>query len=341
MLCVRANAFQHAAKALAFYRAEMYLDEAQGAALRQIASAPARPTLYAYARADTAAPSLLHFDGGDQILNPDSQALQTEDGTISYFQRERNDLAQFVALVPALKAGLTQYVLVDRAIAPPASIDSNDANSLQNDRWHLQVDPHTGGLSSLRETRTHREWIQPNSDHAFGQLVHETVVHPAGRDAVGNPARLIALGVAGERLKAQALDVPLFEHGTPQVTGAMLRSHGPIFDELRQAGFAPRIGQVAISWRLYHHTSVVELVLDWEKAWCDLPEAAYVVFPFAAAHGAVQLETAGGMFTPGSHARGDNCRAPAPLTTPCSVQPTSARMITRSCCGCRSMHRWC
>ena len=297
-----ANLFQHATKALTFYRAEMFLDEAQGAALRHLTATPAQPTLYAYSTRATAASSLLHFEGGDQILNPDQQALQTEDGTLIPFQRERNDLAQFVATIPALNAGLTQYALVNPASTPFASIDIVDADELQNDHWHLQLDPQTGGLRHLRDMRTQREWVQPNSAHAFGQLVHEAVVHPAGRDAVGNPARLIALDVASAQLKAQVIDAPLFAHSTLQITGAAVHSHGPIFDELRLAGSAPRIGQVEISWRLYHRTAVVELVLDWEKVWCDLPEAAYVVFPFATAHGELQLETAGGMFTPGSHA---------------------------------------
>ena len=32
------------------------------------------------------------------------------------------------------------------------------------------------------------------------------------------------------------------------------------------------------AWRTYHAIPLVELVLDWDKRWSDLPEAAYVAF---------------------------------------------------------------
>jgi hypothetical protein len=43
-------------------------------------------------------------------------------------------------------------------------------------------------------------------------------------------------------------------------------------------------------------------VIDWDKPWSDLPEAAYIAFPFAAKD--LQLETGGGFFTPGAHGAG-------------------------------------
>jgi len=61
---------------------------------------------------------------------------------------------------------------------------------------------------------------------------------------------------------------------------------------------------VRVSWRNYHATPLVELVLDWDKRWSDLPEAASVAFPFAARDGRLELETSGGFFIPGSHAAG-------------------------------------
>jgi len=304
-----ANAFQHDAKALNFYRAEMYLDEAQGAALRRISPAPTQPTLYVYAKDAIASACVLHFDGGDQILDPARQALQTTDGRVIPFQRERDDLAQFVASINAIPAGLTELRLIDKPATSgdTTPVQNNEANTLRSERWQLQVDPKTGGLNSLIDKTTQREWVQANAANAFGQLVQEAVVHPAGRSAVGNPARLLALDVVKDDIKQELpnLDVPLFEHNTPQVISEPVLVSGPVFNEIRVKAAAPRIGQVNISWRLYHQPAVVELVLDWEKLWCDLPEAAYVVFPFAnGTNGAVQLETAGGLFTPGQHGDG-------------------------------------
>jgi hypothetical protein len=54
-------------------------------------------------------------------------------------------------------------------------------------------------------------------------------------------------------------------------------------------------------WRVYHRIPLIELVLEWDKLWSDLPEAAYVAFPFAAHDGHLELETSGGFFQPGSH----------------------------------------
>jgi hypothetical protein len=86
--------------------------------------------------------------------------------------------------------------------------------------------------------------------------------------------------------------------------GDATRITGPVFDAIVLSGTQERIGRVEIAWRLYHALPVVELVLDWDKRWSDLPEAAYVAFPFAAAGGELLLETGGGFFRPGSHDAG-------------------------------------
>ena len=133
---------------------------------------------------------------------------------------------------------------------------------------------------------------------------HTAVVHPLGREAVGNTARLVQLGVAGEQLRATLTPGPIVESSTVAYHDAPQYQAGPVFDEIVLRGEGSGLGSVRVSWRNYHATPLVELVLDWDKRWSDLPEAAYVAFPFAARDGRLELETSGGFFTPGSHAAG-------------------------------------
>jgi hypothetical protein len=61
---------------------------------------------------------------------------------------------------------------------------------------------------------------------------------------------------------------------------------------------------VRVSWRWYHALPLIELVIAWDKRWNDLPEAAYVAFPFAVSSGELELETGNAFFRPGSHEAG-------------------------------------
>src|SRR5262249_15129335 len=99
-----ANAFQQAAKELTLFRAELYLDEAIGAALRSMTQRQSDGwRLYAYS--DSAGARFLHFDAGDFKLNPARQQLVTDDGQAIPFQEDFSQLRQYVAVVPA-KSGL-------------------------------------------------------------------------------------------------------------------------------------------------------------------------------------------------------------------------------------------
>ena len=157
---------------------------------------------------------------------------------------------------------------------------------------------------SLKDLASDQEWVDSTHQHAFGQLVHETVIHPAGREAVGNMARLMALDVISEQQRAAFADTPVFEHTRLQIDPDVERVSGPVFDAIELNGVADPIGRVKISWRVFHKLPVVELVLDWDKRWSDLPEAAYIAFPFTGQNGSLALESGGGFFQPGSHETG-------------------------------------
>jgi alpha-mannosidase len=295
-----ANAFQQAAKELTFHRAELYLDEAIGTALRNLtAASDGGPALYVYASAPPAGVRIVHFDAGDLLLDPATAALEDDDGHQLPFQRDRDDLPQFVAALPLTAGELRRFRPMARSTPAPVVSAAPDLE-LNAGGWQLTA---TGGLLSLRERPTGREWVGAG-DYSFGQLVHEAVMHPNGRAAVGNPARLIALDAASEALRQSFPPGPIVEHTTLTFDAAPQRTAGPVFDEIALIGEGVRIGHVRVAWRCYHALSLVELVLDWDKRWCDLPEAAYVAFPFDAAGARLELETAGGFFQPGSHASG-------------------------------------
>jgi hypothetical protein len=296
------NDFQQAAKELTFHRAALYQEEAIGAALRTLLPQPSEaPHLCVWAneQSDT---QLVSFDAGDAQLDPARHALVSSDGRHFAIQEERRNPPAFVAALPA-QPGLAQYRLAPVEQAARAPVSPTDQTVLENEYWSLSVDPTTGGLRSLRERTSGREWAAPGS-YTFGQLVHELVVHPRGRAAVGNLARVIALDVADEAPRRAFEPGPIIEHTMLTISDTPQTTHGPVFDAVTLRGEAARIGRVEISWRCYHTLPLVELVLDWDKRWSDRPEAAYVAFPFAIQGERLLLETGGGFFQPGSHAAG-------------------------------------
>jgi hypothetical protein len=303
------NEYLSAAKALNFHRAELYLNEAAGSALQTLFPASTEsPRLFAAAlgeQPDSPARYTVHFDSSDQRLDPASQVLVDREGHTYSFQRESALKArpEFVAALPLAAQGLHAFSLVSpsHGATAQASPPPSTGPALENAAWRLRLNPQTGALASLVERTTGREWVDSAHAYGFGQLVHERVVHPQGRDAVGNRARVIALDVVSEEARRNFPQGPIFDRQVPAFTESCQVSSGTVFDALTVAGHLPDLGNVQVAWRVYHDLPLAELVIDWEKSWCDLPEAAYIAFPFAAPAGQVQFETSGGFFTPGYH----------------------------------------
>lgn len=134
-------------------------------------------------------------------------------------------------------------------------------------------------------------------------MVHEQVVHPLGRTAMSNGGMLRNWGIGGP-LMVQWPEAPLRELTVPHTTKMVSSLRGPVFDAVVWEGASERLGKLRAEWRLYHDPAVVELHIEWQKRWCDDPEAVYVAFPFAVHQADLQFETSGGFFTPGSHAAG-------------------------------------
>jgi Glycosyl hydrolases family 38 N-terminal domain len=299
-----ANDFLQGAKELTFHRAQLYYEEAASTALRTL-SVPdgQQPLLYLWNSAPGNATRLIYFGADDAVLDATTQVLVTPDGTSCPFQRSSHekDRPNFVARLPLSQPGLNALRLATRESSARRSIDHE--NILRTAAWQLEIDPATGGLLSLFDQRSKHEWVDKESEHSFGQLVHETVTHPLGRQAVSNLAHLVKHGVASDEAQRELGSTDVFAHASPTLNGAAIYTAGPVFDAVSMQGeFVP--GTVEIAWRAYHALPLVELVLDWDKRWSELPEAAYVAFPFDAPDGRLLLETAGGFFQPGLHKPG-------------------------------------
>jgi hypothetical protein len=300
------NSFQQDVKELFFHRAELYLNEAIGSALRANTQLQNSPTLYAGSSNRQSGMHLVHFTSEELRLDQGEHALTDSTGHNYPFQQEDRQLAQFVAYLPIKSNTLSAFSLGSTVAAPSiqhAQVTHSDGQiQIETQAWRLRIDASSGGLSSLYEHANNHEWVDKGHDYTFGQFVHETVVHPWGYQAVGNNARLIALDVANEELKNSYPAVPVFERSSPTMQSEPRITQGPIFDEVSLQSFAENFGPVRVAWRCYHALPLVEFVLDWDKTWSELPEAAYIAFPFVAQ--SLALETGGGFFQPGSHETG-------------------------------------
>ncbi len=296
--------FLQAAKELDFQRAELHYQEAATQALRKLVpSGGDHPSLYVSFDEAGSPLRIVEFAATDRDLDPEKQVLVAEDGQSYRFQRESGatEMPRFTALLPVVKPGLAAFQLADRQ---PSEPDTSPISELQNDFWNIRIDPTTGALTKLYDKGKAREWLGDQEPYGFGQLVHENVTHPLGRNAVGNMARVIALGIAGEPLLKHWIDAPISEHSSPTIDLSCGLERGGVFDAVQLEGELGAMGRVIIHWRLYHRLPLIELVLDWDKQWNDKPEAAYVAFPFAHQGGTLKLESGGGFFQPGSHKAG-------------------------------------
>lgn len=291
------NGFQQAAKELTFYRTDLYLEDAAQKALRVNPEPDPKGAALHVPGVEAAYTATLHFTAEDRAIDPAAHQLADEQGNTFPIQVDHGNLSQHVATVP-LTEQRARFYLTE---APDSVTGRGESNGtrLRSSAWQLEIDPSTGALRSMRDNA--REWVDPNHQYGFGQFVHEAVTHPAGREAVANQARFLALDIAGDPLK-QTFDPSYpFRHTLLTIDEVAVPVQGGVFDAITVRGHADPVGTINLSWRVYHAAPIVELVVDWYKTWSDLPEAAYIAFPFAVPSGKLELETAGSFFVPGSH----------------------------------------
>ncbi len=295
------NHFQEIVKAMTFHRAEHYLDEAAGVSLRSltnISKEDDKSTLVIPNR--DLSQVLVRFDSKDQKIDPDHHILTDTSNNLYPIQHDDIRTDQFVSVLPTNPQKLNTFFLTEK----PAEAISNDAlptTQLSNDFWILEIDPISGGLVHLEEANQKQNWVETTSSYRFGQLIHEQVIHPLKYHAAGNLARLIALDSATEKARNTLEEGRVFEHSTASFNPHVHKTVGEVYDSLMVEGQSEQLGNLMYTWRIYHKLPVAELVIDWHKAWNDLPEAVYIAFPFATTEAHLEFETGGGFFVPGSH----------------------------------------
>src|SRR6185436_9109307 len=136
------SAFQQATKELYFHRAELYLDEAVGSALRSLTPTSASlPALYVYVGEALPTPRLVHFSLGDVLLDPDTQVFMTESGQVCQFQSDTK--GEYVLSLPSGIQGLVALRL-DTVPAEKSIISApTSIYSMMNPNWQLMLDPAT------------------------------------------------------------------------------------------------------------------------------------------------------------------------------------------------------
>lgn len=287
------NDFIQATKELTFHRAELYLNEAADTALRSIQPPSAdAPRLYV---PTIAVSQLVQFNAGDLVISPESHALLDTQGRPYPFQA--NSSSDFVAVLPNTDDKLSSFTLT--ATPSPIKRQPKAPTRIETDTWHIEVDPMTGGLRELHDAISDYNWVDTDHEYGFGQLVQESVIHPFGREAVGNLARYLALDMASDSARDTYPDLPAISRTCLTIEGQPAYISGPVFDAIELSGEQESVGQVRLTWRSYHTLPMVELVIDWHKRWNNLSEAAYVAFPFRAKQ--LEVENSGGFFKPGSH----------------------------------------
>jgi hypothetical protein len=291
------NEHQDAVKELEFHRAESSLLSALTHAIRKHPTNNASGWSVYVAAQEANAKQHICFNAGDSQLNTRPHALLNSLGQLIPIQIDQPETQVYAAVVP-VEPGLNRFELVE--IAPDTAGELTNAAKHPSSGWVLELAPDGTGLVRLTSP-SGREWVDRESPYRFGEVVHERVIHPQGRDAVGNTARSIALGSATPDMIAGFSDRQAIHHSRAAATTDRLHSPGAVFDVARVCCVIGALGRVVYQWRNYHASGVVELVVEIDKHWSDQPEVVYVAFPFAAPGGLLQIAGAGGWFVPGDH----------------------------------------
>lgn len=298
------NVYEQVVKQATFYQADQLLDETFDNILRGRYERTGEPTLYVYADMPKAAVRVVQFDAVDFTMDAVQNQLADEAGKRYDFHLDDNSIPRYLTTLK-LQPGINVFRLVERKKLPVSYGARVPGLGLESKAWQITAREDGSGLSSLVNRKTGQEWVDIGARFGFGQLVHEQVVHSSRHEAVGNTARLIALDVVHDRFKDVLGKEKTFRHTSPVIKETVSRVEGNVFDTLRSEGVLKFGGKVTSEWRLFHDLPLMEYSLEWDKQWSDLPEAAYVVFPFAEGkQSRLTLENGGGFFTPGSHEDG-------------------------------------
>jgi hypothetical protein len=243
----------------------------------RVAASGAEPAPTGVDGTDTASASL---DGsGILVLNP-SERERTEPVTLEV---DGIRSATVVATVPAFGS----------AVVPvPRPVQTHRPGyEIATDRYRAVIDPAKGGVVSLVDRRSGREWIDPAVSHGAGAVVVETVPADSSHPMLTHDPKDFNPNHPGPRFERTAASGASDPHSPdPHI------SDGDGFVRIEWTSSAPGVPRINSTLTLYHDLDVIDLDVQLVKPESFDPESIFVAFPFAVDDPAFLLETAGAVY---------------------------------------------
>jgi alpha-mannosidase len=172
---------------------------------------------------------------------------------------------------------------------------------LENQWYHIEVDPVTGGLSRWYDKELDRELAAQQGPWRLGQYLYEWVDHPEGRRAI------FALDFNREDFGVRHKDTPFRRQGAfkVEITPAHLE---PAATSIELRLQAPGARSVRVCYSLPHHEKALYLDMVIDKEHCIDPEAVYIMFPFALEQPKFHLDLNGVPLEPEAEQLPGSCR---------------------------------
>jgi alpha-mannosidase len=173
------------------------------------------------------------------------------------------------------------------------------SQEMENEFYHITLDPRTGVPSSILDKETGRELVDAQSEYGFGEVIY--VSGGEGTYAVHSDLNLPA---------------PKFTYHHQNASRAV-RINGPVFSELTRSTGAEKLPKITLRMRLYHGLKRLDLNYEIDKAETTAKEAVYIAFPFALdmEKGGLWLEYPDAITEPQPAATGIRCSAGSPPRT--------------------------
>ena len=137
------------------------------------------------------------------------------------------------------------------------------SHEMENEFYHVTLDPKTGALKSILDKETGRELVDAQSEYELGEVVY--VSGGEGTYAVHSDLNLPA---------------PKFTYHRPSAIGSV-QTKGPVFRELRSEAKSEKLPKITLRIRLYQGVKRIDLNYEIDKEETTAKEAVYIAFPFA------------------------------------------------------------
>lgn len=213
------------------------------------------------------------------VLNP-SERERAEPVTVEI---DGNRSATAIATVPAFGS----------AVVPvPGPIRSRRRGyEISTERYSAVIDPTLGGMVSLVDRASGREWVDAAVGHGVGAVVVETVPGDSAHPMLTHDPKDFNPNHPGPQFdRTAASDTPEPGISEPQIVDCKG------FVRIEWTSSAPGIPRISSALTLYHDLDTIDLDVQLVKPESFDPESIFVAFPFAVDDPTFLLETAGAVY---------------------------------------------